>query len=75
MIDRELIERAARRLAAPSNRRSHGPVRHLLVDPNAPTGLVATAMRLQAIAACDQIDRGDINARRGGFSSTMRHAR
>lgn len=73
MINRQMIERAKSRLGgSQTHRPSHGAVRHLLVAADAPVGLEASAMRLQALAQNEAIDK---LSGRGGFSPHMRHAR
>lgn len=72
MIDRDIVERHKRtvRLTRDSGT-SHGPVRDVLVSPQRLTGIDAILARAVTLDHLRQID----GSGRGGFSSTMRHAR
>lgn len=73
MIDRDAVERHKRtlRLSRTTSAVGHGPVRVLLTSPDSPKGIDAVLARAVALADLRQID----GTGRGGFNTTMRHAR
>lgn len=72
MIDRDIVERHKRTVRL--NRGSatgHGPVRDVLVSAERLTGIDAILARAVTLEDLRKID----GTGRGGFSTTMRHAR
>lgn len=72
MIDRELVERAKRRLPATRTESTHSRLRVVVEGPAPVNPLQSRLDRLEALAACQQIDG---SRQPGGFSKYMRHAR